>query len=266
MNEERKEQNIPAPAPPESYNQKIAPVNRWQIKSWQIALAGVVIQLIAVKFFNSNSSQSVTIVTDFLINKYNFLLFLLIWIIIIKILYDNEEKKNKAAISFFVGFCSIFVGQYIVGMFLIFAAERIYFFRKNYQDNQGIPVSLPLNNTQAVVPLSSGQIESWHITLLGANINAILFLLIQTAPAGDMTLGTLFIFFIMSLIDLLFTFIFKSSNEKIRQIGAILGVILCAIIFLLFFNFFIIFIPIIPFSPFVAGIYYFWKKSLNIKH
>ncbi len=45
MNEEQKEQNIPAPVPSEN-NQNITPVNRWQIKSWQIALVGVIVQVL----------------------------------------------------------------------------------------------------------------------------------------------------------------------------------------------------------------------------
>jgi hypothetical protein len=42
MNEE---QNIPVPVTPDK-NQNIVPVNRWQIKSWHIIVAGVVIQAI----------------------------------------------------------------------------------------------------------------------------------------------------------------------------------------------------------------------------
>ena len=46
MNEEQKEQNIPAPAPLISNNQNIALHKGWQIKSWQIIVAGVIIQMI----------------------------------------------------------------------------------------------------------------------------------------------------------------------------------------------------------------------------
>lgn len=44
MNEKQKEQNIPASMPPDNNDKNIAPVKKWQLKSWQIALAGVIIQ------------------------------------------------------------------------------------------------------------------------------------------------------------------------------------------------------------------------------
>lgn len=47
MNEEQKEQNIPAPVPPDNNDQDITPVNRWQIKSWHIIIVGVVVQILA---------------------------------------------------------------------------------------------------------------------------------------------------------------------------------------------------------------------------
>ncbi|MBU4338649.1 hypothetical protein KKB43_05335, partial [Patescibacteria group bacterium] len=48
MNEEQKEENIPATAPSNNDNQNIALHKGWQIKSWQIVLMGGCLNFLSI--------------------------------------------------------------------------------------------------------------------------------------------------------------------------------------------------------------------------
>lgn len=262
MNEEQKEQNIPAPVPPEN-NQNITPV-----KSWQIALTGIIIQVIVSVLYFFESAKNIIrdygyfypdLTTILVGDIIFFLIALLFWAVIIKILYHKEMSKTKAIISIIAGIFSIFFGVGVIaGIFLIISGFLYLKKEGDINKEQNIPASaLPDNDYQSFLP-----IKSWHILLSGIILQllvlyfgnmpgfGIIFFAQGTSSDPALAGSMLFLLHIVSTIIgfILIPFMYFSRTKRI---GAIFCILLGLTTFMR--------VPVGIFSLF-AGIYYFWKK------
>ncbi len=144
MIEKQNQQNIPAPVPSEN-NQNITPVNRWQIKSWQIVLFGIIINWIlligidslAYSDFNNELFNCIFYnchnpidgaYAGSMIFFVSIILSIIEFVLLILLCFD-KTRKNSAIFCVLIGLLFGFLLMTIpLGIFSFIAG--IYYFRK----------------------------------------------------------------------------------------------------------------------------------------
>lgn len=122
MNEEQKEENIPAPVPSENNNQNIAPVKRWQIKSWHIVLVGGCLNFLSIFYLWFQTFKEVRPGTEGDIMSFIFGLFELIimsFLLLPAFLLlseGNKVKKIGAILSLVFGLISVYILSDLIGL------------------------------------------------------------------------------------------------------------------------------------------------------